>query len=91
MSGPASRSLFVSSTAWSLIVLGVLSLLLALLTASVIAIGPVYGAGFASGERTPPSVLACWRWRAGWAGCWSVSMVLIYGVFCLNWMGAPWK
>ncbi|MBL0040160.1 MAG: hypothetical protein KA505_06730 [Xanthomonadales bacterium] len=33
MSGPAPRSLFVSSTAWSLIVLGVLMLLLALLTA----------------------------------------------------------
>ena len=36
--------------------------LLALLTASVIAIGLFYGAGFAYGERTHLSVMEYWRW-----------------------------
>lgn len=36
--------------------------LLALLTASVAAIGLFYGAGFFYGERTPLSVMEYWRW-----------------------------
>lgn len=36
--------------------------LLALLTASVVAIGLFYGAGFAYGERTHLSVMEYWRW-----------------------------
>lgn len=36
--------------------------LLALLTASVIAIGLFYGAGFFYGERTPLSIMEYWRW-----------------------------
>ncbi|MCK7546573.1 nitric-oxide reductase large subunit [Marinobacter koreensis] len=36
--------------------------LLALLTASVVAIGLFYGAGFFYGERTPISIMEYWRW-----------------------------
>lgn len=36
--------------------------LLALLTASVVAIGLFYGAGFFYGERTPLSIMEYWRW-----------------------------
>lgn len=36
--------------------------LLALLTASVVAIGLFYGAGFAYGERTHLSIMEYWRW-----------------------------
>ena len=54
----------VSATATVVInaLAAILVIVLALLSASVIAIGLFYGAGFAYGERTHLSVMEYWRW-----------------------------